>query len=193
MHKPILFAFLLFFSSVLSAQQDILLFKKGSLTLNMYTKDSYIAFQISNRAWYAGFITRIKGDSFYVKPLVVRYSMMGADTANLQPMPFVLADLYAMPKPGVLIDYGGPDGYHISGAGGHVHWYWIKAGWLFRTGGAGYVLLDIVNGLFRNELAFSIGWIYGAGVFAIGELLKHSYKLYYVLGKKYHFESIPTK
>lgn len=193
MHKPTLIVFLLFFSSVVTAQQDILLFKKGGRTLNMYTKDSYFAFQISNKLWYAGFITRIKGDSFYVKPLVVKYNMMGPDTLNLEPMPFVLADLYAMPKPGVLIDYGGPDGYHISMAGGHVHWYWIKAGWIFRVGGAGYVLLDIVNGLLRNELTFSIGWVYGAGVFAIGELLKHSYKVYYVLGKKYHFESISIK
>ena len=116
--------------------------------------------------------------------------MMGADTAKLEPMPFVLADLYAMPKPGVLVDYGGPDGYHIDWSGGHVHWYWIKSGWIFRVGGAGYVLLDIVNGLLRNDLAFSVGWIYGAAVFGLGVLLKHVYKPYYVLGKRYHFETI---
>lgn len=182
----------LFFFDVY-AQQDLLLFKRGDRTLSFYTEGSYIAFQISNHQWFAGFITRIKGDSFYVRPLVVRFNMSGPDTAKLEPVPFVIADLMAMPRPGVLVDYGGPDGYRMNSAGGHVHWYWIKAGWIFRVGGAGYAGLSIVNWFVQDMPAFPyIGVAAGAGVFLFGVLLKHLYKPYLLLGKRYHFVASPV-
>jgi hypothetical protein len=181
----------LFFFDV-TAQQDLLLFKKGNRTLALYTEDSYIAFQISNGQWFAGSITRIKNDSFYVRPLVIRYNMSGPDTAKLEPMPFVVGDLKAIPKPGVLVDYGGPDGYRISMAGGHVHWFWIKSGWIFRVGGAGYAALSIINWVVQGTPAFPyIGVACGAGVFLFGELLKFLYKPYYLLGKRYHLVAGP--
>jgi hypothetical protein len=188
MPKLTLIILLNFFCFAVTAQRDLLIFKKGNKTLNLYTEGSYIAFQISNGQWFAGFITRIINDSFYVRPLVIRFNMSGPDTAKLQSMPFVVADIKAMPRRGVLVDYGGPDGYRIDWAGGHVHWYWIKAGWIFRVGGGGYAGVSVINWIVQGTPAFPyIGVAAGAAVFLFGVLLKHLYKPYFVLGKSYHF------
>lgn len=45
----------------------------------------------------------------------------------------------------------------INSSAGHVHWYWIKSGFLFRVGGRGFALLTLVNGLSQNVFAFVIG------------------------------------
>ena len=70
---------------------------------------------------------------------------------------------------------------------------WIKGGWLFRVGGAGYAILDVVNGLIRNDFSFKkekTSLAIAAGVFLFGVILQHTYKLTYRIGKRYKLETV---
>ena len=170
------------------SQQSALLFKKRNTTVNTFWKGDFIAFQTDDKRWQKGQLMCIAADSFYIRPMVVRYGYMGNDTTYYDVQGYTLADVYVMPKRGVLIDWRG-DGFGISGQGGHVHFYWIKGGWLFRALGIGYGGLHLLNGVVYNHSTFngpSLG--IAAGVAAIGFLLKHTYKLTIRAGKKYHFE-----
>lgn len=135
-----------------------------------------------------GFITNIKNDSFYFTKEIMRYYTMGSDTTLIAGYHYALSDIYAMPKKGVQINYIG-DRFKIIMDGGHQHWKWIKSGWIFRVGAAGYAALNLANRLVKNDFAFAGSKLgIAAGVFAVGMILKKTYKLTHRLGKKYHFE-----
>lgn len=190
MIKLILAIFFSCCTSLLFAQSDVLVYKKGDKTIQYFYKDSYISFQLNNQEWMKGFITNIKNDSFYFTKEIVRYYTMGSDTTRIAGYQYALSDIYAMQKKGVQIDYIG-DRFKIIMDGGHKHWYWIKSGWIFRMGAAGYAALNVANGLIKNDFAFAGSKLgIAAGVFAVGMILKKTYKLTHRLGKKYHFESM---
>src|SRR6185503_6048601 len=180
MQKLILTAsFILFFSSLYS-QEDFLILKKGNKSIEKVWKGGFIAFQLANKNWEKGELMKIKNDSFYIRPRVIRYSFMRTDTFYYPVKGFVLADIYAMPKRGYLIDFVNGR-FQISKAGGHVHFYWIKSGYIFRLAGAGFALLGIVNGSLINVPI-------GAGVFLAGMLMKKMYKLTIQVKGKYRME-----
>jgi len=79
---------------------------------------------------------------------------MRNDTTYISGFHFTIADVYAMPKKGVQIDYIN-NCYQITMSGGHVHWYWVKSGWIFRVGAAGYAALNVVNGIIQNNFSFT--------------------------------------
>ncbi len=190
MIKLILTIFFSCCTSLLFAQSDMLIYKKGDKRIQHFYKDSYISFQLNNQEWMKGFITSITNDSFYFTKEIVRYYTMGSDTTRIAGYHYALSDIYAMPKKGVQIDYIG-DRFNISGSGGHQHWYWIKSGWIFRVGAAGYAALNVANGLIKNDWAFAGSKVgIAAGVFAVGMILKKTYKLTHRLGKKYHLETM---
>jgi len=119
--------------------------------------------------------------------MVVRYSLMGSDTVHYSVKGFALTDIFALPNKGILIDYINGR-FQISRSGGHVHFYWIQSGWIFRVGAAGYAGLHIANGLIKNNLAFSdskIPLLSAAAVFLGGVLLHKNYKPYLPIGGKY--------
>ena len=190
MNKLTAFLILTTWVSMAHAQQDMFIFKKKNRTLAIFKKDSYIAFQLKSGQWYTGDIMKVQNDSFTIHPMVVRYGLMGADTAHYGYFSFAISDIYAMPKQGIQIDY--IDGrYQITRSGGHVHFYWIKGGWLFRAVGAGYIFLDGVNGLLRNDFTLSDKKLwYAAALFLFGELLHFTYRPSLRIGKKYHFQII---
>lgn len=190
MNKLTLITILLFSFSLAYCQQDILVFKKRNNEINRYWKGSTIAFQLRDKQWQKGEITKIQNDSFYIRPMVVRYSHMGTDTFHYSVRGFVLTDVFAMPNKGILIDYINGR-FQISTSGGHVHFYWIKSGWIFRVGAAGYAGLNITNGLLKNNFSFSDSktqLLIAAGVFLGGVLLHKNYKPYLRIGRKYHLE-----
>ena len=156
----------------------------------MYWKGSTISFQLKNKQWQKGEITKIQNDSFFIRPMIVRYALMGTDTFHYKIMGFALTDVFAMPNKGILVDYINGR-FQISTSGGHVHWYWIKSGWIFRVGGAGYAGLNIANGLIDNNFSFresKTRLAAAAAVFLGGVLLHKSYKPYLRLGRKYSLE-----
>jgi len=177
-------------SILLFAQNDVLVYKKGDKTIQHFYKDSYISFQLKNNEWMKGFITSIEKDSFYFTKEIVRYYTMGSDTSRFAGYHYALNDIYAMPKKGVQIDYLG-DRFRITRDGGHQHWYWIKSGWIFRIGAAGYAALSVANSLIKNSFSFTGSKLgIAAGIFAAGVILKKTYKLTHQLGKKYHLETM---
>jgi hypothetical protein len=192
MNKLTFLVIFTFFFFTVYSQQDLLVFKKRNKDISRYWKGSTIAFQLKNKQWQKGEITKIQNDSFFIRSMVVRYSLMSTDTFHLKVMGFALTDVFAMPKKGVLIDY--IDGrFQISTSGGHVHWYWIKSGWIFRVGAAGYAGLHIINGLLDDNFSFSESkteLAAAAAVFLFGVFLHKTYKPYLQLGRKYSLEII---
>jgi len=170
------------------AQKNILEFKKGRKNIASYWEGGVISFLTSDGEWQKGVIKKIKSDSIYIQPSVVSYHLMGTDTFTFNTRGFAIAEIRAMPKSGILIDY--KDGrFQISRAGGHVHYYWIKSGVLFRVGAAAYLGVTLANKLINKENKITTGQIaYSAGVFGFGVLLKCLYKPYLKIGKKYHFK-----
>ncbi len=190
MNRLTLIIVLFFYSTIAYTQQNILIFKKGNKTIDRFYKGTLIAFQLKNRQWQKGEITTIRNDSFYISPMVVHYSLMGTDTVHYNVLGFAFSEVFAMPKKGILIDHINGR-FQISTSGGHVHWYWIKSGWIFRVGAAGYAALNVANGLIKNEFSFKGSKLgIAAGVFLFGTLLKYIYKPVLPLGKKYHLEMI---
>ena len=190
MNKLTLITILSFSISLAYCQQDILVFKKKNKEIYRYWKGSTIAFQLRDKQWQKGEITKIKNDSFYIRPTVVRYSLMRTDTLHYAVRGFALTDVFAMPNKGILIDYINGS-FQISRSGGHVHWYWIKSGLLFRVGAAAYAGLHIVNGLLQNNFSFSDSkteLLAAAAVFLVGVLLHMNYKPYLRVGSKYRLE-----
>jgi hypothetical protein len=122
--------------------------------------------------------------------MVVHYNLMGTDTVRFNVLGFAITDVFRMPKKGILIDYINGR-FQISKSGGHVHWYWIKSGWVFRVGGAGYAALNAANGTIKNNFTFKDSKLgIAAGAFLFGTILKHTYKPTLRPGRKYHLEML---
>lgn len=173
------------------SQNDFLVFKKRHTTIDRFYKDSYISFQLRDGEWVKGKIAKIVKDSFYLTKEIIIYGMRN-DTLHYGGFRYSLKDIYAMPKPGVFIDYINGS-FQISMSGGHQHFYWIKSGWIFRYGAMGYAALNIFNSLTQNDFSLAkektpLG--IAAAVFLFGEILHRTYKLTYRLGRKYYFEYV---
>ncbi len=151
--------------------------KKKNKSVEKFWKGSIISFQVNSKQWRKGEITRIHNDSFYIRPSMVIYKTFGTDTVRFPIQGYSINDIYAMPKKGVLVNYKNGS-YQISKSGGHVHWYWIKSGLLFRLAGAGYALLNIANGN-------AFGVAAGATVLAGGIIMRKLYTPVLKIGKKY--------
>jgi hypothetical protein len=189
MKKLTLIPILLFSFFVNHSQQAILLFKKKNRTLESFWGGSTIAFQLKDKQWQKGEITKIRNDSFFIRRVVVRYNLLNTDTFYYNIAGYSVSDIYAMPKKGVLVDYKEGE-FQISMSGGHQHWYWIKSGWIFRVGAAGYAGLIVANSLIDSDLSISDSKTQlgvAAAVFLAGVLLKKAYKLTLRVGRKYHF------
>lgn len=192
MNKLTLFVILNFSFSLAYCQQDVLVFKKGNKEINRYWKGSTIAFQTRDKQWQKGEITKIQNDSFYIRPMVVRYYLMGSDTVHYAVRGFAMTEVFAMPNKGILIDYINGR-FQVSRTGGHVHWYWIKSGWIFRVGAAGYAGLNITNDLLNDNFSLSKSktqLLTAAAVFLGGVLLHKNYKPYLKIDKKYRIDLI---
>lgn len=173
-------------------RQDVLVFKKRNKVISRYWKGSTIAFQLKDRLWQKGEITRIQNDSFFIRPMVVHYNVMGTDTLYFNISGFAVTDVWAMPNTGILIDFINGQ-FQISRSGGHVHFYWVKSGWIFRAGGAIYAGLNIANGLINNDLsisAYKTHFIGAAAAFLVGVVLHWHYKPYLQVGRKYHLKML---
>jgi hypothetical protein len=190
MRKLALLSILLFSFVFSFSQQNILFLKKGKKTIQKFWKGSSIAFRLANKEWQKGEITRIQNDSFYIRPVVIRYGMYGSDTLRYNAVGFSFSDVYAFPKKGVLVDYKNGQ-YQIITSAGHQHFYWIKSGWIFRTGAIGYTGLYVINGLLKNDLSIAkskTSLVTAAGIYLGGFLMKLLYRRTLRLGKKYHIE-----
>lgn len=177
-----------FFSG--SAQTDFLIFKKKNKSLATFWKGSVISFQLRNKQWQKGQIIKIQNDSIYIKPVVVYYGLIGTDTIHYNVAGYPIADILAMPKKGILIDYKNGH-FQISRSGGNISFYWVKSGLIFRIGAVTYTALTIINGLLTSSFSLT-GSKFGiaAVVFAGGLVLHKTWKPVLPVGKKYHLKVV---
>lgn len=187
----LLLPFVISFSfTVAFAQNYNLILKKRNKTLNKFWEGSMIAFQLKDKTWQYGEIITIKKDSIFIKPRMIQYSYLHADTLPSFVTGFALKNIYALPKPGVVVDYD--NGYfRMNRKSSVVRAYWIKSGWIFRVGALGYATLNIINGIANNDLSIENNGTQlaiAASVLAIGIILDKTYKPKYIIGKKYHLE-----
>ncbi len=150
---------------------------------------SIITFQLNDKEWRKGELTKAQNDSFYIRPFIVKYSLAGTDTSRFNEEGYSLTDVYAMPKRSVTVHYVNGH-YQILMDGGHKHFYWIKSGFIFRLGAAMYATAHVINGLVRHNLSISesakpLG--IAAAIYAGGEILHQTYKLTHRVRGKYHF------
>ncbi len=124
--------------------------------------------------------------------MVIQYHLYGADAVRYIPRGYALMDVHALPKKGVVVDFK-DDKFQIVRSGGHVHWYWIKSGWIFRAGAVGYSGLHVLNGILKNNFSFqeSKTKLLAAGaVFIFGMVLKYMYNPTVRLKKSYRLETL---
>lgn len=192
MTKLTLSIFLSLSFSFVHSQQDILIFKKKSRSIHKYWEGAIITFLTKDKQWQKGEITRIRNDSFYIRPRVVKYNFIGTDTFHFDVRGFSLSDVFAIPKKGYLIDYVNGE-FQIIRYAGHVHFYWVKSGWLFRTGALGYSGLHVANGLINNSLSMKTSktpLLIASSAFLAGVLMKINYKPYLRIGNKYQLKML---
>ena len=173
---------LLFFLSVIfitHAQPNFVVLRKHNQTIKTYFPTSYFVFQLSNKQWLEGRIKMIRDDSIFVNLMAIRqvanyFGLPTVDTVRLGLFKVHVNEIYALPK----------DDKH-SGI--------LANGVIFQAAGAGYIGLNIINGIGKSEPIFSAqnasNLSIAAGVFAIGTLLHKTYKDTYILGKKYRLYS----
>jgi hypothetical protein len=190
MDKLLLTACLSLAFSLAHSQQNFLVLKKGNKPIESYWRENIIAFQLRDKQWVKGEISAIRNDSLYIRPLVIRFTMTSIDTLHYGIAGYSLDDLYALPKKGVLIDEVNGS-YQISRSGGHVHWYWIKSGWIFRATGSGYIALTLLNGWIQNDFSWAQNRAQlgiAAAVFLFGVILHETWSPTIRLGKKYYLK-----
>jgi hypothetical protein len=191
MTKTIFLFFFIFCVWACKAQKSFIVLKKGEQSIVHYWKDSHITFQLSDRQWLSGIITKITPDSFYFTQEIIRYRLMGADTLHFAGQSYGLADIYALPTPNETIIY---DHDQVRVELGHEKFVWVRNGLLFQVLGGGYVLLNVVNDLISGQPPFAKnnlpGLGVGAAVFLFGEFLHLRFDPYFHIGKKYRLECV---
>jgi hypothetical protein len=187
----VLISILVCLTSTSTAQKGSLVIKRNNKTMFRYWAGKEIAFQTPDKAWHKGTISRLTVDSFYIKPIKVVYHMMGTDTIRYNTEGYRHADIATVPKRGMLIDNVN-GGFAINRSGGHVHFFWIKGGLLFKLGAGMYAGVRLGNTI-GNEFNWKKergALLSAAAVYAFGVLLRKLYKPVYVIGKKYRYQYI---
>ena len=180
---------LAFTNSLLFGQNKILVLSKNDKVIHHYFKGSYITFQSQGGQWMHGLISSINDSSFDFTKEVIKVSLMRSDTFYFSGYHYLLSDIRAVPRKGVQVHYVNDDHYEIDRSNGHLHWYWIKNGWLLQIGALGYAALHVLNSVIKNDHAVSgKNLAIAAGIFSAGEILHLAYKPVIKLGKKYELK-----
>ncbi|MBK6827748.1 MAG: hypothetical protein IPG86_13170 [Chitinophagaceae bacterium] len=187
MHRSALFSLLLLLiTAAINAQQNSLVFTKGNKPEQRFWTGTEISFQSTDKYWHKGKIKKLTADSIYIQPVTVKYNLMGTDTISWPVEGYHLRDIAALPKRGYLISMINNQ-FQINRDAGHVHFYWIKSGVLFRVGAMAYTGVMLFNNLSDknpDKTAIKKGLLTGAGIYMFGFLLKKIYSPVYKIGKR---------
>ena len=173
--------------SALAAQNDCLLIKKKNKVVQRLWMGNEFVFQTAGQHWHKGKITRLTKDSVYIRPVTVQYHMMGTDTVSWPVEGYHYNDIAALPKKGFLISLIN-NSFQINRSAGHVHWFWIKSGVLFRAGAAAYTGVMLINNMSDKDpdkKVITKGLLTGASVYLFGFILKKMYSPVHKTGKNY--------
>jgi len=191
MTKAVFVFFIMFCCLEGYAQNGFIVLKKRQKSVRYFWKDSHFTFQLQNKQWLTGIITKITPDSFYLTQEIIRYYSMGSDTLHFSGLAFALKDVFALPTKKELINF---EHDQVKVILGHEKFVWVRNGFIFQVAGAGYLALSIGNDLIHNDPPFAKenlpGLAIGAAVFLLGEVLHLGFDPYLHIGKKYHLESV---
>jgi hypothetical protein len=191
MTKAVFLILSLSFSMAAFSQNGYLVLKRKNRNLRYFWKDSRITFQTNDGQWIHGIITNIHNDSFSLTRETIKYTLQGSDTAHFSGYIFSLKDVYALPTKNEMIVH---DNSQVRVILGHEKFVWVRNGFIFQVGGAGYVGLNIINDLIRNDPPFEKknlkGLGIGSAIFVIGTLLHWRFYPHIRIGKKYHLEAV---
>ena len=156
--------------------------KKKSKVIQTWFGGQHIYVQLNNRSWINALINKIQLDTLYLQPFATpivlnRFGMPVTDTVFYGVIHVAVNNLHAFPKNETLP--------------------YVKNGFILQVGGAGYLLLNLINTLSNNEPVFgdkNISKIsIAAAVLAIGTIIHKTHKPNYIIGKKYRVEYISSK
>jgi hypothetical protein len=165
------------------AQSDFIQLKKHHKVIQSWYKDNDITFLQKDGSSVTALIDKIRDDSLYMRPYQVFYyttrsGINMSDTVFYGTMTIHYQSIYGFPK-------------QDEGSG------LIKKGTLFKVGGGGFLLLNIINTLSNNQPVFGADNLpklgIAAGVLAAGIALGLSHNSDCTIGKKYHVEYISAK
>jgi hypothetical protein len=179
--KSILFAICLAcFCVSLSAQKGrLLLLKERGVTIRSFSVGDYVNFQFSNQQWLTGYVSAIKEDTiqinqFALQRVMSQFGTYGEDTLRLGKMVLHINEIIAFSK----------DRGHYNSV--------VTNGSALQVGGAGYVLLNIINSLINNDPILEQRnipkIISGAVAVVAGRLLRKANPNYRPIGKRFSLE-----
>jgi hypothetical protein len=169
--------------SFAQSSSDFIQLKKKDKVIQSWFKDNDIYMQLKNGTWITALIYKIKDDSLYLRPYQVFYYTRGGGINTVD-------TVYYGTKT-ISVDYINAFPKQDEGSG------LIRSGTLFKAAGGGYLLLNIINTLSKNDPVFGSDNLpnisIAAGVLAIGIALGLTHKSICIIGKKYHIEYIAVK
>jgi len=179
--KFCLFVFLVaIVHSNLSAQGGkLLLLKDKGVVVRSFTEGDYINFEFSNAQWITGYINWIKNDSiqinqFALQGTVTMFGTYGQDTLKLGRLVLHINEIRAFAK-----DRGHFRSVFTNGA-------------FLKTGGIGYLSLNIINSLLKGDPVFENKNITkiagGLSAWLAGVWVKKSNPDYRPIGKRFSVE-----
>lgn len=166
-----------------AAQSNILVFKEKNRNVKSWVTDNFIRFQYVTTQWIDGKIKRITADSIFINSYVLRqipnqFGFPTIDTSWFGLMGIHIAEIIGM-----------PGNRYRSGI--------IGNGTLFQVGGSGFIFLNVVNSLIKNDKVFSSANLTSIGIAAgfvlVGKLQSLKYKPYIRIRKKYSMQIISTQ
>jgi hypothetical protein len=174
------FLFCFCISAKLFAQNDLVLLKDKTQTLQTWTKGSYIQFQFSSKQWIEGIVKMVRNDSITIDQIQLRqvgnqFGFANTDTAHFGLLKLHVNEIYAMPKRGFSSNI-------------------VSNGALFQLGSAAYILLNITNSLIKGEAIFGAQNLTGLGIaggfFILGKVLHSTHKTYLKMGSRFKMMTI---
>lgn len=181
-----LLLFILLSPLILFAQEgpcDIMLLRKGNKTVQKYYAGSTILFYTKEGQAISGNIDCIKNDSIFLTQQTVRRFQTAEggirfDTSQKYKLMFSLANIGSFPA-------GKQRGKNL-----------LTDGTLLMLGGAGYLVLNLVNTTRQGDPPFGEDnlpkVLASAGAVVLGFLLKHAWPSRSTIGKKYEIQVLKS-
>lgn len=154
---------------------DFISVKKNGRSYTSFYKGAHVRFFTTDGAFVEAFVADIRDDSLFFKPIILRrvgtpWGVTNIDTVATSVKGISYKEVGALPRKNKSFSY-------------------IKNGTLLMIGGAGYLLLNLVNGAYLHDPPFGKenlpGMAAATGVFATGFLQSKLHKPIIQMGKKY--------
>lgn len=130
--------FLLALSSSAQMEDYIILKKPNNRHVNSYFKGSRISLQRADGQLFDGIIESIRNDSVFIRQWQVRTYMTQFGTTRVDTAGYLIYGMHYQEIFSIIPNK-------------KDHWKFVKNGSIFMIGGAGYALVNVINGAYLDE------------------------------------------